>query len=204
MLRVQEALKSAETELGLLKGEEQRLRKEIALYQNRIDNAPQREQEFTELTRDYETTKALYDTLLKRYEEAQIGESLEQRQKGEQFRILESAMPSDSPASPRRARLLLIGLAVSVVLGVGAMVVAEILDTSFHSVDDLRSFSTLPVLVAIPRIVTEADARHRRTRFRLAAAATFAGLVLIAGTAYFVASNNEALTNLLSPPRDVA
>lgn len=202
--RIQEALKSATTELGFLKAEDQRLRKEIVAYQARVDNAPQREQEFTDLTRDYETTKELYHTLLKRYEEAQIGESLEQRQKGEQFRILELAMPSSSPASPRRARLLLLGLGLSVVLGVGAMVLAEILDTSFHSVDDLRSFSTLPVLVAIPRIVTEADARRRRTRFRLAAAAALAGLVLTAGASYIVASDNETLTNLLSPARDTA
>jgi hypothetical protein len=200
VLRLQEALKSVETELGLLKAEDQRLRRDITAYQTRIDNAPQREQEYIELTRDYETTKELYNTLLKRYGEAQIGESMEQRQKGEQFRILEPATPVYSPAAPRRSRLLLAGLGLAVVLGAGAMVLAEILDTSFHSVDDLRSFSALPVLVAIPRIVTEADARRRRTRFRMAAGAALAGLVLTAGVSYLVASDNETLTNLLSPP----
>jgi hypothetical protein len=81
------------------------------------------------------------------------------------------------------------------------MVLAEILDTSFHSVDDLRSFSVVSVLVAIPRIVTEADASRRRTRFRATAAAVLAGLVLAAGASYLVASENETLTNLLSPPK---
>lgn len=200
-VRIQETIKSTGTELRLLKAEEQRLKKAIDAYQIRIDNAPQREQEFADLTRDYETTKEMYNTLLKRYEEAQIGESMEQRQKGEQFRLLEPAVPSYIPAAPRRARLLLLGLALSVALGVGAMILAEIVDTSFHSVDELRSFSTLPVLVAIPRIITEADVRQRRTRFRLAATLAVAGMVLMVGTAYFAASNNEALTNLLSPPR---
>jgi len=201
VLRLQEALKSAETELGLLKAEDQRLRKDIVAYQIRIDNAPQREQEYMELTRDYETTKEMYNLLLKRFEEAQIGESMEQRQKGEQFRILEPALPSFSPSAPRRFRLLLVGVALSVVLGAGAIVLAEILDTSFHSVDDLRSFSALPVLVAIPQIVTEVDARRRRTRFRVAAAVVIAGLTLTAGAAYLVASDNETLTNLISPPK---
>jgi polysaccharide chain length determinant protein (PEP-CTERM system associated) len=202
-LRLQEALKSVETELGLLKAEDQRLRKDVIAYQTRIDNAPLREQEYIELTRDYETTKEMYNALLKRYEEAQIGESMEQRQKGEQFRILQPATPAYLPAAPRRAKLLLAGLGLAVVLGVGAMVLAEILDTSFHSVDDLRSFSAVPVLVAIPRIVTEADASRRRTRFRAAAAAVLAGLVLTAGASYLVASENETLTNLLSPPPKV-
>jgi len=200
-VRLQEAIKATGTELSFLKAEEQRLKKDIVAYQTRIDNAPQREQEFTDLTRDYDTTKELYHTLLKRHEEAQIGESMEQRQKGEQFRILEPARPSYIPAAPRRSRLLLIGLALSAALGVGAMILAEIVDTSFHSVNDLRSFSTLPVLVAIPRIITEADARQRRTRFRLAATLAIVGMVFMVGTAYFAASNNETLTNLLSPPR---
>ena len=200
-VRLQEAIKTTETEVRLLKTEEQRLKKDIAAYQTRIDNAPQREQEFADQTRDYESTRELYQTLLKRYEEAQIGESMEQRQKGEQFRILEPARPSYVPAAPRRSRLLLIALALSVGLGIGAMVLAEIVDTSFHSVSALRSFSTLPVLVAIPRIVTEEDARRQRTRLRIAATLAIAGVVALVGTAYLAAANNETLTNLLSPPK---
>ena len=34
---------------------------------------------------------------------------------------------------------------------------AETLDTSFHSVDELRGFTSVPVLSSSPRIVTEAD-----------------------------------------------
>jgi hypothetical protein len=67
--------------------------------------------------------------------------------------------------------------------------------------NDLRSFSALPVLVAIPRIVTEAAARQRRTRFRLAATLAIAGIAFMVGTAYLAAYNNESLTNLLSPAK---
>lgn len=200
VLQLREALKSSGTELAILKTEEQRVRQEIATYQNRIDQAPMREKEYADLTRDYENTKEMYYSLLKRSEEAQISENMEQRQKGEQFRILDPATPSYVPASPNRLRLLLLGLGLAVALGVGAMVIAEVLDTSFHSVNDLRAFSTLPVLVAIPRIVTETDARRKRNRFRLATVGLAIGLVLVAGASYLTASGNEALTNLLSPP----
>ena len=201
-LRIQEALKSAETEVALLKAEDQRLRRDIAAYQERIENAPKREQEFTDLTRDYESSKETYYSLLKRYDEAQIGESMEQRQKGEQFRILEPAAPSYTPAAPNRLRLLLLSVALAGALGVGAMFVAEILDSSFHSVNELRAFSTLPVLVAIPRIVTEGDARRKRNRFRLATAGVLAGLVLCTGASFLIASGNDRLTNLVSPQKD--
>jgi succinoglycan biosynthesis transport protein ExoP len=199
VFQLQEALKSAETELRLLKADDGRLRNALDSYQTRIENAPKRELEFAEVTRDYDTTKELYQTLLKRYGEAQIAVHLEQRLKGEQFRLLDPALPASTPAAPNRLKLLLLSLALSVGLAVGGLVLAEIRDTSFHSVDALRAFSTVPVLVAIPQIVTEADVRKRRTRFRLVLGGAVLGLLLTAGVSYFIAHDNQQLTNLLSP-----
>jgi succinoglycan biosynthesis transport protein ExoP len=198
VLRAQEALQSVETELKLAKADEQRLKQASAAYQARLDNAPAREQAYLDATRDYQSTKELYYSLTKRYEEVQLSESMEQRQKGEQFRILDSAAPSSAPAAPRRSKLLVASLALSLVLGAGAMVVAEVLDTSFHSTGDLRAYTTVPVLVSIPRIITEADARRSRWRFRLAAAGVVVGLVLVAGSAFFFAHGNEQLAQLLA------
>ena len=198
VLRLKEALSEAETDIKVLKGEERRLRDGIAAYQGRVENVPRREQEFRELSRDYESTRELYSSLLKRYEEAQLAESMEQRQKGEQFRVLDPAIPNSEPAAPNRFRLLLMALMGSLGLAVGAVVVAERVDTSFHTVDDLRAFSTVPVLVSIPRIITRTDRRRSQWRARLAASAALIGLVMIVGTAYFVASGNEHLVSALA------
>src|SRR5437899_1137953 len=140
VLRLKEALGEVEAEIRIVKGEDQRLRDGIAAYQARVENVPRREQEFRELSRDYESTRELYQSLLKRYEEAQLAESMEQRQKGEQFRVLDPAVPSPEPAAPNRLRLLLTALLGSLGLAVGVVVLAEHVDTSFHTVDDLRAF----------------------------------------------------------------
>jgi succinoglycan biosynthesis transport protein ExoP len=198
VLRAQEALQSVETELKLARADEHRLKQRIQAYQTRLDNAPQREQAYLDATRDYESTKELYRELTKRYEEARLGESMEQRQKGEQFRILDSAVVSATPAAPRRFRLLFAGLALSLVLSGGAVVLAEVLDTSFHSTADLRAYTTVPVLVTIPRIVTEGDARRSRRRVRLVAAGVVLGLIVLAGSAFLLAHGNEQLAQLLS------
>ncbi len=198
VLRAQEALQSVETELKLARADEQRLKRGIQTYQTRLDNAPQREQAYLDATRDYQSTKEHYQEVSKRYEEARLGESMEQRQKGEQFRILDSAVASSTPAAPRRFRLLFASVALSLVLGGGAMVLAEVLDTSFHSTADLRAYTTVPVLVTIPRIVTEGDVRRFRWRFRLAAVGVVIGLVVLAGSAFLLAYGNEQLAQLLS------
>jgi len=197
VLRLKEALGEVETEIRILKNDDKRLHDGIAAYQARVENVPRREQEFRELSRDYDSTRELYNSLLKRYEEAQLAESMEQRQKGEQFRVLDPAIPNSEPAAPNRFRLLLMALMGSLGLAGGAVVLAERVDTSFHTVDDLRAFSPVPVLVSIPRIVTRTDRRRRAWHMRLAASAAFIGLVVISGLAYFAASGNEQLVSLL-------
>ena len=198
IMRLRETLNAAESETKVLKSEELRLRAAIAAYQARLENTPKREQEFQEVSRDYETTKELYASLGKRFEAAQLAESMEQRQKGEQFRILDPALPSQVPAAPNRLRLFIVSLVLSLGLAGGALMLAEMLDTSFHSTDEIQEFTIVPVLVSVPRIVTDADRQRGQRRFRLAAAGTMLGLVLIAGGSYFIAHGNEQLVQLLA------
>jgi polysaccharide chain length determinant protein (PEP-CTERM system associated) len=198
VLRLKEALREVEAELTILKSEDKRLRDGIVAYQTRVENVPRREQEFRELSRDYDSTRELYQSLLKRSEEAQLAESMEQRQKGEQFRVLDPAVPSPEPAAPNRVQLLLVALMGSLGLAIGVVMLVEHVDTSFHTVGELRGFSTVPVLVSIPRIMTHTDLRHRRWHMRVATSAALIGLVLIVGITYFVANGNDSLVSLLA------
>ena len=196
--RLKEGLSEIQTELKIQKAEEARLRDAIASYQVRVENVPRREQAFIELSRDYQSTRQLYESLLKRYEEAQLAENMEQKQKGEQFRVIDPAVPSAQPAAPNRPRLLLMTLGAAIGVAVAAVLLVEQLDTSFHTLDDLRAFSRAPVLVSIPRIVTPKDSRRRWWRMRLAATGVCIGLVVIVGIGYLAAHGNEGLTLLLS------
>src|SRR5206468_1416309 len=120
-------------------------------YEQRVDNAPKRQEEFQAVSRDYAAIKDRYDTLQKRYEEAQLASSLEQGQKVEQFRILDPAIPPRYPAAPGRLRLYLFGFMLSIGLAGAAVLLAERLDTAFHSIDDLQAFVTVPTIFGIPR-----------------------------------------------------
>jgi polysaccharide chain length determinant protein (PEP-CTERM system associated) len=198
-VRLQQTLLEIDGELRSLKDEEARLRQTVATYQGRIENAPRREQEFEEISRDYDTTRELYRTLLKRYEEAQLAESLEQRQKGEQFRILDPAVPNPRPAAPARLMLLAMALVGSLGFAAAVVIAAEATDTSFHGVDDLRVFSgAVPVLVSIPWITTSAYRLRRERRMRLSSMAAAVAVVVIFVASYLVAHGNERLVALLA------
>jgi protein tyrosine kinase modulator len=191
--RATQAIREGDAEIKILKDEDRRLRQALALYEQRVQNTPRREQEFQELSRDYDSTRELYQSLVKRYDEAQLGESMEQRQKGEQFRSLDAALASTVPAAPKRPRLFAVAVVLSLGLAVGATVLAETLDTSFHTIDALRGFTRVPVVAGIPRIVTAMDSARHEWRFRLATAGAALLLLLVVSASYFFAHGNESL-----------
>ncbi len=198
---IQNNIAEVDKELATLRNQEETLRRAIDSYERRIENAPRREQELQQLSRDYSTAKELYQSLLQRYEDAQLAERLQQRLQGDQFRILDQAVPSPRPIAPHRIRLLLMGLMLSMGIAAGAVVLVESRDTSFHAVDDVRAFTSVPVLISVPPIITPADTGRRRLRFSLAALAAVLGAAgIVAASAYF-ARSNDMLVRLLTPGR---
>ena len=196
--QLREQLSSLTVEGKSLQAQESSLVRSIALYQQRVENTPRREQELSVLLRDYDTIKKLYDSLLVRQEEAKLAESLEQRQQGEQFRLLEPATPSAWPWSPNRPKLLLMGLMAALGLAAGAVFVAEQLDSSFYTTDDLRAFSPFPVLTSVPYIVTAAEVHRKRWVFGLATVSTAVGLVLIVGASFVTIKGWKELAELVA------
>jgi hypothetical protein len=175
------------------------LNNQIALYQKRIENTPRREQELALITRDYETTREMFRSLLSKRGEAGIAADLEQRQKGERFRIIEPASMPERPAGPNRLRLLLAGLVLGLGASAIAVVIAEQADTSYRTVEEVRSSVPVPVLSTIPRIATDRDRRRMLRQRRLAAAAVAVGLFLVVGSSFIVGYRNDTLVSLLTP-----
>ncbi len=174
------------------------LQRQIAVYQRRLESTPRREHELTLITRDYETTRDLFRSLLAKRDEAGIAANLEQRQKGEIFRIMDAAVTPDRPAGPNRLRLLLIGFVLAVTVSGAAVILAESADTSFRSVDEVRSRIAVPILSTIPKITTESDRFRLRRQRQLATAVMAVGLVVVLGSSFVIAHNNKELVDMLS------
>ena len=148
------------------------------------------------MKRDYETTRELYNTLLKRYEEASMADDMEKEQRAEHFRLIEPAVFPKEPSAPQRPRFFLVLLALGLAAAVGGAFLREILDSSFHRVDDLKKFIKIPVLVAIPQIVTNGDRYRRRLYNSFGVIALVTSLIIIVGVSYRIANGNEQLVRL--------
>jgi polysaccharide chain length determinant protein (PEP-CTERM system associated) len=130
--------------------------------QRRVENIPRREQELMSLKRDYETIKQSYDSLNERKINAEIAENLETRQKSERFRILDPANLPQRPVKPNRRKILAIGLMLGLGLGGALAFLREQMDDTFHTVDEVKAFSDIPVIGVIPLAVSPEQIRRKR------------------------------------------
>lgn len=191
------ALSEIDGQLQRLATEDESLRQRIASYERRVETVPANAPAFDGLMRDHQATRDRLDELQKRYDEARLAERAGQGGATEQFRILDAAVPSAAAAGPSRTLLAALGLILALACGVAAAIVADQLDTTLHSVDELRRFTHVPVLTSIPEIGTTKGAGRRVGELALAGAAVVMITALASG-AFYVAQAGYPISRVLS------
>ncbi len=175
-------LDSLGRQIAQKESDEARLRAVIAEYQARVESAPSRESELTELMRDYDTLHKTYTQLLAKKEDAQVSANLERYQIGEQFKILDPARMPEKPFSPNRPLLYAMGFGAGLALGLLLSAFLEYRDASLKTDADVVTTLTLPVLAMIPELITS-EVRQTRIRRRRLAWGVTAGTAAILVTA---------------------
>jgi uncharacterized protein involved in exopolysaccharide biosynthesis len=132
--------------------EQEQIKKQIKLYQDRVQSSPGVEQQFKELTRGYQTALDSYNELQKKRDESAMSAELERKQQGEQFRVLDPANLPDKPSFPNRPLFALGGLGGGFGLGLGIAFLLEMKDSSLKTERDVEFALRLPVLAMIPEI----------------------------------------------------
>ncbi|MGZ6191970.1 MAG: GumC family protein, partial [Syntrophales bacterium] len=145
-------LSLTDMEIKRLQHEEAQISSQINRYRGRVENLPSREQEMASEFREYNNTKASYELLLKKSQDAQQAENLERRQKGEQFRVIDPARTPEKPFWPNIPKVFLIGFVLSIGFSFGCAIIREQLDRSFHDAGDVEVTLGLRVLATIPTI----------------------------------------------------
>ncbi|MDY6989608.1 MAG: XrtA system polysaccharide chain length determinant [Thermodesulfobacteriota bacterium] len=167
-------------EIDTLKAEIKKVQSQTLWYEKKVEETPNREQELLSLNRDYGNLRQLYDSLLSRKLEAQIAVSMEKKQKGEQFRIIDPAKIPTRPVEPDLRRILLLTLACAFGLGGGLAFFKETIDTSYKTPEEAEKELKLPILVSIPIRYTEKEVKKRRLKRVLAFASVALGFALSA------------------------
>jgi polysaccharide chain length determinant protein (PEP-CTERM system associated) len=175
-----------EAELAMIDGEIKReqnllgaIDSQISQVMDRINHVPGAEVTLGALDRDYQTKKSQYDSLLLQQQKIGLGADAASQQQGEGIQVVDPANLPARPVAPKRLMLMGAGLGAGLAFGlllVGLFEVPRLL--TIQTSEDAAHYTALPVLVALPELLTPQEARVIPRRRRLILAAAIAAMFL--------------------------
>lgn len=128
------------------------IQRQTSKYESRISAAPQQEKEFMTISRQQEIKATLYTMLLQKREENAITLAAT----ANNGRIVEQALPSLSPVSPRKGIIALAALILGFGLPIGFVYLRDLLKYKIENREDVERITTVPILAELPKCDTPA------------------------------------------------
>jgi polysaccharide chain length determinant protein (PEP-CTERM system associated) len=157
----------------------------IRSIQGRMETLPAIEQQFSSLSRDYEVSKANYQSLLQKKNLSAMHVEMERNAKGENFRVLDPASLPEKPSKPNMLQVTAVGLMAGLALGGGIVFLREMKNEAVFNEKDLQHYIPLRVLGVVPEIATKesmaaSKARRRKTiSISVASAAAMCSVIAV-------------------------
>jgi len=147
-------LSSIDPTIASYKQDRDRLTAQMHQNEIQLESAPAYSTTISQRMRDVATIRNRYEAALAEQQKAQLNHREVKSDQGLAYQILEAAALPTQPDSPRSDRILLVVLAASLGLGLALVFLAEYMDSSFESVEQLEASTALPVLSGVPVIPT--------------------------------------------------
>jgi len=143
---VKKEVENLRSERSVLFEKEKALQQTIADFENEALDTNRKALKYNILERTRETNKKLYDILLSKVKESNIGENIDVSN----IRIVEEAVAPGTPVRPDKVRNLMLGIAFGLMTGMALAFFREYLDRSLKTDEDVQRYLGLPVLSIIP------------------------------------------------------
>lgn len=166
-------------EIEGLKKRRLELQAKLAEYQDRLQRTPDTERQYLALMRDYENAATRYRDLKAKQMEAQIGEQLERKSKGERLSIIEPPLLPEKPIKPNRPAIAVLGLLLGIAAAVGYIALRTALDQTVRTVRTVALLAGTAPLAVIPYLETD-DETFDQSRQRLVLVGLGFGALLLA------------------------
>ncbi|SDI80709.1 GumC family protein [Salipiger marinus] len=180
--RVREEVQARQ--LALLREQKQLIDTRMAQIEETIRRGPEVERTLSGMERDLTQLQDQYSVITRRRAEAEMGQMLETRQQADRFEVLEAALVPEVPSSQSRQKLALMGGVASLMAGLFAGVVAELMNPVIRNAAQLERATGVQAVVSIPVVKTRGDRRRRGLGIvagLLGLAALFWGVLRVAG-----------------------
>jgi polysaccharide chain length determinant protein (PEP-CTERM system associated) len=140
----------------------------IATITDRINRVPGSDVQLGAIEREYQTKKSAYDKLLSEQQKIALGADAAAQQQSEGIEVIDPANLPGKPVAPKRLVFAGMGVVAGLALGLLLTAIFEIpLLLTIQSSEDARHYTGLPVLIAVPELLTPQEARSLPRRRRL-------------------------------------
>ncbi|WP_108262625.1 GumC family protein [Mangrovicoccus ximenensis] len=137
-------------------------REQLAAIQESLGKIPAATVTLDGLQRDYENTQSQYRDAVARLAEAETGERIELGGKAQRISVVEQATRATEPSKPNRPVIAAAGLGIGLSLGLGFIVLLELLNRSIRRPAEISDKLGIATFAVIPLIRTEQETRWRR------------------------------------------
>ena len=142
--------------------------KSIGSIVERINNVPGVEVQLGELEREYQTRKTALDGLLAQQQKIALTAEATSQQQGEGIEVVDAANLPSKPVAPKR--LMMCGMGLVAGLGLGFLLIGIFEGPrllTIQNTEDAKHYTGLPVLLAVPELLTTQEARAIPRRRKL-------------------------------------
>jgi len=145
---ISRAIDNLSVEEAILENRERTLAAAIQEGEKKLLRASKLESQFIPLEKEVTAEKDLYDLLVVKLKEANIGQAMRQTS----IRIIEPALLPKSPIKPRKTLNLILGILVGLVLGGGSTFFLEYIDRTIRTPEQVEKYLALPLLCTVPKL----------------------------------------------------
>ena len=145
------ALGQLDTTIMQKRKEQAALQTQVRTLQARLQVSPAIEEEYKNVSRDYQAALQMYNDLLAKRTQSEMATELEHHQEGDQFRVMDPANLPERPTWPKRVQWTGFAFGAGVALGLALAFLLEWRDSSLHNQEDVEFYLKLPTLASMPR-----------------------------------------------------
>jgi uncharacterized protein involved in exopolysaccharide biosynthesis len=138
------------------------------------------------LEQQQKLTEKDLDDASKKLAAARLGETMERNQQSEHLEVIEQPVEPQKPVRPNRIKLLAAVFGLATIFSIGAVFLAEKLDTTIRGSRELVGVFDSRLLVTIPYITTNGEIARRKRRIVLLLTSTAVFLLVGLAAALYI------------------
>jgi polysaccharide chain length determinant protein (PEP-CTERM system associated) len=145
-------IRQDDANIANLQRQQATIQAETRQLQGRVQSTPMVEQQYKEMTRNYDTASLFYKELLTKSQNSTMATRLVQQQDSEQFKVYDPPSLPEQPSFPKKAYFIGGGFGAGLALGLGILFLLAMTDKTIHSERDAEHYLKLPVLTVVPTL----------------------------------------------------